>query len=533
MTPFTAPVDDILWSLDFAGAAATPDWDGELAAEIVQHFAAFAEGRIAPLDEAGDRQGCRLQNGRVVMPDGFDAVFRDMAADGWQGLTAPEAFGGQGVGGAVHAAVSEIFSGACHSLQMVTGLVPGAIRLLMQYGNADQQARFIAPLVTGDWLATMCLTEPGAGSDLSGVRTKAENTAQGWRITGEKIFISGGDQNLSDNILHLVLARTGPDGIRGLSLFACPAVLADGARNSVTVTRIEEKMGLHASPTCQMAFDGAQGELIGAPGQGLAAMFTLMNHARLDVALQGVAHAARAHAAAAAYAAQRVQGRGADGRPVTLDRHADVRRMIDRADALAVSARALTHSALVALETGNHALADFLTPVAKVCGSDAGTQAAELAIQVLGGYGYLHEYRVEQTYRDARICAIYEGANGIHATTLATRGLKHDGGAQADAFAAWIGQIADNLMSDSLRDGLRAWTDLRADTAARPRELASEFMQVTIALADLAFWLRAQADDSTPARIQALAKQRCLLLPGQIAHLANQAQIISRMDAAQ
>ncbi|MDD7969529.1 acyl-CoA dehydrogenase family protein [Roseinatronobacter alkalisoli] len=529
MLPFAAPVDDILWSLEFAGAARIPDWDGTLTAEITRHFAAFAQGRIAPLDEAGDRQGCRLHNGRVFMPDGFDAVFRDLADDGWLGLTAPEEFGGQGMGAAVQAATSEIFSGACHSLQMVTGLVPGAIRLLMHFGSADQQARFIPPLVSGDWLATMCLTEPGAGSDLSAIRTKAESTAQGWRVTGEKIFISGGDQNLSGNILHLVLARTGPDGTRDLGLFACPAVLADGVRNAVSVTRIEEKMGLHASPTCQMAFDSAQGELIGAPGQGLAAMFTLMNHARLDVALQGVAHAARAHAVASAYAAGRVQGRGADGQAVTLDQHADVRRMIDEADALALSARALTHSALVALETGNQALADFLTPVAKVCGSDAGTQAAELAVQVLGGYGYLHEYRVEQTYRDARICAIYEGANGIHAATLATRGLSHGGGVQADAFAAWIGQIADTLNGDILHDALREWTDLRGVTASAPRDIAPLFMQVTIALAELGFWLRVADDDATPVRICALAKGRCSLLPGQIAHLAAQARIMVQL----
>ncbi|MGY6706540.1 acyl-CoA dehydrogenase family protein [Roseinatronobacter sp.] len=529
MVPFSAPADDILWSLEFAGAASIPDWDRDLTAEIVQHFAAFAQGRIAPLDEAGDKQGCRVKNGRVIMPDGFDVVFRELAGDGWQGLTAPEAFGGQGMGGAVHAAISEIFSGACHSLQMVTGLVPGAVRLLMHYGSADQQARFIPPLVSGEWLATMCLTEPGAGSDLSAIRTKAEDTAQGWQISGEKIFISGGDHNLSDNILHLVLARTGPDGVKGLSLFACPAVLDGGARNAVTVTRIEEKMGLHASPTCQMAFDGAQGELIGAPGQGLAAMFTLMNHARLDVALQGVAHAARAHAVASSYAAQRVQGRGADGQPVTLDQHADVRRMIDRADALALSARALTHSALVALETGNHALADFLTPVAKVCGSDAGTQAAELAVQVLGGYGYLHEYRVEQTYRDARICAIYEGTNGIHAATIATRGLSYNGGVQADAFAAWIGGIADDTHSGSLAAALQDWTALREITSATPRDMAPAFMQVTIALAELGFWVRVCADDSAPARMRALATERSALLPGQVSHLAAQARIMAEL----
>ena len=294
MKPFTAPLDDILFTLTHvAGADRTPDWDAEMAREIGTHFAAFAEGEIAPLDEPGDRQGCRLENGRVWMPDGFAQVYRSYAEQGWPGLTAPEDHGGQGMGALMLAITSEIFSGANHSLQMVTGLVPGAVRVLTSFGTEGQQARHIPGLASGETLATMCLTEPGAGSDLARIRCRAVQAGDGWQISGEKIFISGGDQDMSARILHLVLARTSDNGVKGLSLFLCPCTRADGTRNAVTVTRIEEKMGLHASPTCQLAFDGAEAELIGAEGQGLAAMFTVMNHARADVALQGVAHSAR------------------------------------------------------------------------------------------------------------------------------------------------------------------------------------------------------------------------------------------------
>lgn len=420
MKPFEAPLGDILFSLDrVAQASDLPDWDADLAGEIGAHFAAFAQGEIAPLDEPGDMQGCRLENGRVLMPDGFGTAYAAYSEQGWPSLTAPEEFGGQGLGPLMLAITSEVFSGANHSLQMVTGLVPGAVRTLLRFGTPDQKARYIPPLGSGETLATMCLTEPEAGSDLSRVRCKATPEGSGWTISGEKIFISGGDQNMSDRILHLVLARTSDDGVKGLSLFLCPCTRADGNRNSVVVTRIEEKMGLHASPTCQLAFDGAEAELIGAEGQGLMAMFTMMNHARLDVALQGVAHAARSYDIACAYAAERVQGRGPDGSAVTLDQHADVRRMLDQIDWLAVSGRGLAHLAFVTMESETAPdLVDFLTPVAKVYCTEAGIKAAELGMQVLGGYGYLREYRLEQTYRDARITSIYEGANGIHARML-------------------------------------------------------------------------------------------------------------------
>ncbi|KZM51913.1 acyl-CoA dehydrogenase family protein [Labrenzia sp. OB1] len=511
MKPFSAPLDDILFSLNHvAGACSLANWDGDLAFEIGQHFASFAEEQLAPLNEPGDRLGCRLEGGRVRMPEGFTDAYKAYAEQGWPGLTVPEEFGGQGQDGTVLAVTSEIFSGANHSLQMVTGLVPGAVSTLLSFGTAGQQARFVPALASGEALATMCLTEPEAGSDLGRIRCKAVPSGSGWRLTGEKIFISGGDQNMSERIHHLVLARTSDDGVKGLSLFMSPCTRADGSRNGISVTRIEEKMGLHASPTCQLAFDGAEAELIGEAGAGLQAMFTVMNHARVDVALQGVAHAARAFDIASTYAAERVQGRGPDGKSVTIDRHADVRRMLDETDTLALAGRAVAHLTLVAIETGDTPdLAEFLKPVAKVYCSEAGMRAAELGMQVLGGYGYLREYGLEQIYRDARITAIYEGANGIHEKALVTRLLS---GPAGDAFESFLLEecTARQIGRQVLEDSLETWRGARERIAAGsdPGSQAHAFMQLTSGALVSCLWARmAEAADChpDPLRIRGLA----------------------------
>lgn len=499
MIPFTAPRDAILFSLrDVAGAGDLPGWDDDLAADILGAFSDFAEGELAPLNASGDAQGCTLENGRVRMPEGFAEAYAQLAEMGWQGLTAPEAHGGMEQGPLVAAMVSEVFSGANHAMQMVTGLVPGAMETLLHFGTEAQQTEWLPRLASGEALSTMCLTEPGAGSDLSRIRTRGVPGGDAWSLSGEKIFISGGDQDLSDDILHLVLARTGApeDGVKGLSLFLTSR---SKAGSSIKITRIEEKMGLHASPTCQMAFDDAPAELVGAEGEGLKAMFTVMNHARLDVALQGVAHAARAHAIASTYAAERKQGRKRDGSEAVLADHADVRRMLDEQAGLAIGARAMIHVALVEAEKGEAALTDFLTPICKVFGSDAGIRAADLGIQILGGYGYLTEYGVSQTWRDARITSIYEGANGIHALSNATRGLK---GAGADAFDALIGRLTEDAGALALRD---TWRAARAEIAASddPSEGAHAFMEQTAQLFYRAVWARigALSEDTEHQRL--------------------------------
>lgn len=508
MTAFKAPLDDILFCLrHVAEAERLPEWDGDLAEGILDHFASFAEGVLAPIDEQGDAQGCRLTDGRVSMPDGFKEAYAQLIDGGWQGLTAPEDFGGMGQNALLAAGVSEIFSGANHAMQMVCNLVPGAISTLMKFGSDAQKDHWIPRLAAGETLSTMCLTEPGAGSDLSRIRTKATFEGNAWRIEGEKIFISGGDQDMSEDTLHLVLARTGGEGVKGLSLFLCPSEV-DGARNAVTVTRIEEKLGLHASPTCQLAFDGAQAELIGEEGAGLMAMFTMMNHARLDVSLQGVAHASRAAHIAADYAAERKQGRKADGSEAVLSDHPDVQRMLDEQRTLALGARAMTYLTMAELALGeNRALVDFLTPICKVFCTDAGIRAADLGIQVLGGYGYLTEYRVSQTWRDARITSIYEGANGIHAVAIATRGLRAPEG--PDAFAALIESLAGGdaaclaLLSD--------WQATRASMTESAVEKAHDFMALTSELLFQAVWCKlAATGDAEMIRLAKVVARRPL-----------------------
>ncbi|WP_420380745.1 acyl-CoA dehydrogenase family protein [Marivita sp.] len=503
MTDFAAPTDDILFSLrHVAGATAVAEWDDSLSEDILAHFAQFAEGVLAPLNVIGDAQGARLVEGRVLMPDGFVDAYAQLAEAGWQGLQAPERFGGMAQSPLVAAGVSEVFSGANHAMQMVCGLVPGAIETLLHFGTQGQQETWIPRLASGEVLSTMCLTEAGAGSDLSAIRCRADRDGDHWRLNGEKIFISGGDQDMSESILHLVLARSGSveDGLKGLSLFLCPA----GA--GVTVTRIEDKLGLHASPTCQLRFNGAVADLIGAEGDGLKAMFTVMNHARLDVALQGVAHAARAAHIADAYATDRVQGRRKDGTPARLCDHANVQRMLHEQASLAIGARAMCHLAYVEMEKGERPdLVSFLTPLCKVFCSEAGIRSADLGIQVLGGYGYLNEYQLSQVWRDARITSIYEGANGIHERSLATRGLKGPG---SDQFADMITELcnASGPVMAELSEW-QAWRDrLRASDA--PETDAHAFAQSTAQLYFRACWETCAAlaeKHPEPERISTLA----------------------------
>lgn len=505
MNAYRAPVPDILFTLrEIAGADQLPDWDESLWSEVAGAFAVFAENEIAPLNAPGDAQGCRIEDRRVLMPDGFPELYEQYANAGWQGMAVPEDLGGMGLPGLLQCAVSEIFSGANHSLQMVVNLVPGATSVLQKYGTREQQESLIPLLASGSHLASMCITEPGAGSDLSRIRCKATEVDGAWQISGEKIFISGGDQNLSEGIIHLVLASTGGEGIRGLSLFACQSVLADGSRNRVSVERIEEKMGLHASPTCQLHFDGARAEIIGSPGDGLRCMFAMMNHARLDVALQGVAHASRAHAIASAYAAERLQGTDSEGRAATIDQHVDVRQMLDDMAALALGCRAMAYTVLVLIESGEQReLVDFLTPVVKVFCTEAATTAAALGQQVLGGYGYLTEYGIDQIYRDARITAIYEGTNGIHAKSLLGRELARGEG--ADMFRALIGDCVNETSNEKLEYALHMWDEARAsvEAAGYPLGTARDFMQLTGNLLFMAQWARIlECADGSPSPAQ-------------------------------
>jgi 3-(methylthio)propanoyl-CoA dehydrogenase len=530
---YRAPVSSIAFAMGHGGGAdRLPAWDDEIALQVLTEAGRFIEAEIAPLDPIADSTPARLEGGRVVLPDAFVAAYRKFRDAGWFGLTGPEEYGGQGQAHVLASALTEMLSGACVTFQMILSLGQAAMRAIAANGSTAQRERYLPKLVSGEWLATMCLTEPQAGSDLNPTRTMAEPSGDGrYRITGAKIFISGGDQNMTDNVVHLVLART-PDaapGVKGLSLFLCPAALSDGRRNSVAAVRLEEKMGMHASPTCQMAFDGAEAELLGAEGQGLANMFVMMNAERLDTALQGVGLGEVAGQRSRAYAAERRQGRADDGSPATINQHADVQRMLLTQMALTEGCRALCYRTAVELELGvNRALVDFLTPVCKAFATESGVEAAQLAIQIHGGYGYLKEYRVEQILRDARITPIYEGTNGIQAITLADRVLRMRGGAPAAAFRAEIAQAlpaAAPATQAALRDAFAHWEHATDVLLKRPAAgvAATSYLRLTGLVAVGAMWARLEAaaeSSPNPQRTLAVARFFCDWLLPECGHLA-------------
>jgi alkylation response protein AidB-like acyl-CoA dehydrogenase len=540
MIDYRTPTADILFALRHgAGAARLEHWDDELAADILGHMASMVDGVIAPLDPIGDVEGTHLVDGRAIMPRPFVEAYAQFKEGGWQGLAIAEEYGGQGLPHVLSSALSEMLSGACITYQMVLSLAHGAMRTLLASGSEDQKATWVPRLASGDYLATMCLTEPQAGSDLGLVRTTASPADDGgWRISGGKIFISGGDQNLTDgHIMHLVLARTpgAPAGVKGLSLFLAPSHLADGSRNAISVVRLEEKMGMHASPTCQVAFDQAQAEIIGAPGEGLARMFTMMNAERLDVAVQGVGLADVALQRSLAYAAERKQGRVGKGEgPDPINRHSDVRRMLLTQMALAMGCRAMVMRTIVDLELNQTpALMELMTPVAKAFVTDAAQEAASLAIQIHGGYGFLREYRVEQIARDARITPIYEGTNGIQAATVAGRVIRMSNGAALVQFKAEIEDAAAVATAPTRQALLRALAAVERASAAMLAQsdvglAATSYLRLLGLTAFAAAWARLEAAaDQAPApdRIRQVAGfVRDWMLP-EVDSLAERCQI--------
>ena len=535
MIDYKSPLPDLLFALKHgAGADRLPHWDEELASDILTHAGAMVDGIIAPLDPIGDVEGTHLVEGRAVMPPAFVQAYAQFKEGGWPGLAVPEEYGGQGQPHILASALSEMLSGACITYQMVLSLAHGAMRTLIASGSAAQRETWVPRLASGEYLATMCLSEPQAGSDLGLARTMASPAEDGsWRITGGKIFISGGDQNLTDGrIMHLVLARTpgAPAGVKGLSLFLAPSHLPDDSRNAISVVRLEEKMGMHASPTCQVAFDGAWSEIIGAPGEGLKRMFTMMNAERLDVAVQGVGLAEVALQRSLAYAAERKQGRaGAGAGPDSIAKHGDVRRMLLTQMALAMGCRAMVMRSLVDLELGETpALMELMTPVCKAFATDAAQEAASLAIQIHGGYGFLREYRVEQIARDARITPIYEGTNGIQAQTVAGRVIRLDNGAAlAELRADVSGAMAKALpaTATALAQALTA-LDRASEAILSRREVglvATSYLRLLGLISFAAAWSRLEAAAGSapnPERIRAVAAfVRDWMLP-EVEHLA-------------
>jgi len=480
MTVYKAPLRDFSFILnelldpqELASLLGCEEATPDAIAAVLEEAAKICEEVVFPLNRSGDEEGCHFENGEVRTPKGFKEAYRIFREGGWTALACTPEFGGQGLPETVSFCVMEMLCSANLSFGMYPGLSNGAYRALALHGTPEQKRLFLPALIDGSWAGTMCLTEPHCGTDLGQIRTKAVPLGEDkYRLTGTKIFISAGEHDLTPNILHLVLARLpdAPEGVKGISLFLVPKFLAKpdggiGERNAVQCGSIEHKMGIKASSTCVINFDGAEGYLIGAPHGGMRCMFTMMNYARLGVSMQGLGIAETAYQSARAYAGERLQGRALSGPkqpalaadPILV--HPDVRRMLLIQKANAEAARALAIWTAVNIDIAERhpdpvrrAEADdfvaLMTPVMKAHFTDCGFEAANLAVQILGGHGYIRENGVEQLVRDARITQVYEGTNGIQALDLVGRKLSAHTGRQLRSFfhpaAAFIAANQEN-----------------------------------------------------------------------------------------
>jgi 3-(methylthio)propanoyl-CoA dehydrogenase len=471
---YTAPLTDIRFVLEeaagFGEVAQLPGYEAtspDLVEAILSEAAKLAENVLAPLNQPADRTGSVLENGIVRTPPGFHEAYARYVEGGWNGLAFDPEFGGQGLPLALATPVAEMWNSACMSFALCPLLNSGAVELLQVHGSAAQKQLYLGKLVSGEWTGTMNLTEPQAGSDLGALRTRAVPEGDHYRITGQKIFITYGDHDLAPNIIHMVLARTpdAPPGSRGISLFLVPKFLLDaeggpGQRNDVRTLSLEHKLGIHASPTCVLSYEDAIGWRIGDKNRGLECMFTMMNAARLNVGVQGLAIAERAYQQAVEFARTRVQGqplgidRAVEGLPIIY--HPDVRRMLLWMRAATEAMRGLAYYAAAMIDRSRchpeaaerlaaQRRADLLIPVVKAWCSDLGVAVASIGIQVHGGMGYVEETGAAQYLRDARIAPIYEGTNGIQANDLVGRKLTRDHGEVVTALIKEMRQTAAAL----------------------------------------------------------------------------------------
>ncbi len=474
----SAPSSDIVAAMrTFGGldrilaSGAFPDLADDTVCAIMEEVRRFADEELAPLDRVGDQAGASLNNGVVTTAPGWREAYRRWTHAGWNGIGSPSAWGGQDLPVLVQMGIQEFWNAANPAFAVGPMLSTGAVHALVAHASDDLKQRYLPKIVSGEWMVTMNLTEPQAGSDLGALTTRAERAVDGgYRIFGQKIFITYGEHDLTDNIVHLVLARLpdAPAGTKGISMFVVPKVLPDGTRNDLIAAGLEHKLGMHGSPTCTMVFGdagkGATGWLVGSENRGLACMFTMMNHARLSVGIQGVGVAARACDQALAYARARRQGRapGSIGNGASpIVEHPDIQRQLLQMMSLTAAARAICYACAEALdmsrvEPGRAQAwvdrASLLTPIAKAFCSDAAIAVTSSAIQVYGGAGYIEESGVAQGFRDARIFAIYEGTNGIQAIDLVTRKLALGDGAVVSAVIDEIGRIADAVATANHAD---------------------------------------------------------------------------------
>jgi 3-(methylsulfanyl)propanoyl-CoA dehydrogenase len=539
---YRAPVSDIAFALKHgAGLGPMLARGGELTAgdidAVLKEAGRFATEALAPLNAVGDRFGTPFKDGAVTMPPGWKEAYRDWAAAGWNAVSLPTAWGGQGLPHALNAACIEMWNSASMAFGIGPVLTMGAAEALANFGSDDLKRTYLPKLVSGEWMGTMQLTEPQAGSDVGALRTRAERAGDGtYRITGQKIFITYGEHDLTPNIIHFVLARLtdAPAGNRGTSLFLVPKFLVNadgslGARNDLRAHSIEHKLGIHASPTCTMVYGdhgGATGYLIGEENRGLACMFTMMNLARLAVGLQGVGIAERATQQALQYARERKQGRaiGASGPGSSaIVEHPDVKRMLLTMRALTRAARAICYATAGAIDR-SHGDGDaakqaadraaLLTPVAKAFSTDIGVEVASLGVQVHGGMGFIEETGAAQHLRDARIAPIYEGTNGIQAIDLATRKLPLAGG---EAVRSYVGELRNTVDAvNAVNDPGFGWTGVRLADAVDSLDRATTWLQAqldkepTAALAGATPYLRlfGQAAGGCMLADEALAAMR-------------------------
>lgn len=506
----------------WAALPAYAELDVDTARQVIEEAGKFAAEVLAPLNASGDLEGCTLRDGAVTTPRGYREAYQAFVAAGWPALACDPSVGGQGLPHAINAVLHEMLNSANHAWNMYPGLLHGAYECLMAHATPELKERYLGKIVSGEWLSTMCLTEAHAGSDLGLLTTRAEPQPDGsYRVRGTKIFISGGEHDLSDNIIHLVLARIhdAPSGTKGISLFLCPKILPGGERNSLRCDGIEKKMGIKGSATCVMSFDGATGWLVGEPHRGLAAMFAMMNAARLHVGLQGVGHAESAYQNALRYALERTQMRapqrpadraGEAADPIVL--HPAMRHNLLRQRALLEGGRLLAYETSHLLDVAEqhpdasvrstaHGEASLLTPIVKAFLTDNGFAGAQAAQQVFGGHGYVHDFGAEQCVRDSRISRIYEGTNEIQAIDLLVRKVVPDGGARLAALIVRLdAELPEGALSVPARQALSQWqavTRQIVQQAATDSELPYRVADDYLRLAGLTLlaqgWARADA----------------------------------------